>query len=103
MAFKEPVKLNNIQLTSLHTKCGAKTLKVYANIPNADFDVCENCKPTQEFSCEKSDKVILSLNPMLFQKVTHLAIYVVSNHGSEYSSINNLIVLGQPLGGIDVS
>jgi hypothetical protein len=40
---------------------------------------------------------------MLFQKVTHLAIYVVSNHGSEYSSINNLIVLGQPLGGIDVS
>ena len=104
--FNETVTLWSINIISNPIEYSRPVLiNLFINKPNMTFQDVESYIPVQEIELlpeelEPERKCLLKFTS--FQRVNHLTIFVEDNDGSEVTIIENIIIYGKPLKGMNM-
>ncbi|KAI8631018.1 DUF1000-domain-containing protein [Xylariaceae sp. FL1651] len=80
--FTGQVKLHSILLRSSPSASAPRTLRVFINREDLDFDAADELQPTQEFELSQTSEVQeLPVKRALFGKVQRLTLFFVDNFG----------------------
>ena len=102
-------KIHSIKIVSSQSPASApKTIQIFVNNPHLDFGSAEETHPVQTFKLKPSDlspdSPPLTLDFVLYQKVTCLSIFVKSNQGDDDRTIiNRFYLVGVPSPSLDMS
>lgn len=89
--FTGQVKLHTILIRSPPDSSAPRTLKVFINREDVDFDVAEEMRPTQTFELSQFNGVQeLSVRRALFGNVRRLALFFEDNFGDDSTRISYL-------------
>ncbi|TGJ86774.1 hypothetical protein E0Z10_g1969 [Xylaria hypoxylon] len=81
--FTGQVKLHSILLRSSPSTSAPRTLRVFINRDNLDFNNVDNISPTQEFELSQTSEVQeLPVRRVLFNSVRRLTLFFVDNFGT---------------------
>jgi len=109
--FMEAVKIHGFSFTTLATSLdaktsGPKTVKIFVDQPNLDFDGAAAAVATQTLvltAAQLDGRQLLSTF-VKFQKVHSLTIFIVDNQKNSAGTVlNRLSFVGTPLAGMNVS
>ena len=111
VAFNQIVSLKSL---SIHGKPGEetqsapRTVKVFANKPNYQFDDCSNKKPTQKIVVGETECVFggetIELDQTLFKNVRTITLFVETNQAdASQTKIGKIQFFGTPVHTTDVA
>ncbi|KAI0843475.1 translation protein [Hypoxylon sp. FL0890] len=93
--FTGQIKLHSILLRSSPSASAPKTLKVFINRDNMDFETAEELAPTQTFELSQTSEVQeLPVKRALFGKVQRLTLFFEENFGEGEEDVTRLSYLG---------
>ncbi|KAK6070545.1 hypothetical protein SCUP234_03100 [Seiridium cupressi] len=93
--FTGQVKLHSILLRSSPSDSAPRTLKVFINRSDLDFETASELDPTQEFELSQtSDVQELPVKRALFGKVQRLTLFLEDNFGDGDEDVTRLSYLG---------
>ncbi|KAK6197722.1 kinetochore-associated Ndc80 complex subunit spc25 [Pestalotiopsis sp. IQ-011] len=93
--FTGQVKLHSILLRSSPADCAPRTLKVFVNRTDLDFDTASELQPAQEFELSQTSEVQeLPVKRALFGKVQRLSLFLEDNFGGGDEDVTRLSYLG---------
>ncbi|KAI0163154.1 PITH domain-containing protein [Pestalotiopsis sp. NC0098] len=93
--FTGQVKLHSILLRSSPADCAPRTLKVFVNRTDLDFDTASELQPAQEFELSQTSEVQeLPVKRALFGKVQRLSLFLEDNFGDGDEDVTRLSYLG---------
>ncbi|KAI4600608.1 hypothetical protein KJ359_000967 [Pestalotiopsis sp. 9143b] len=93
--FTGQVKLHSILLRSSPADCAPRTLKVFINRTDLDFDTASELQPAQEFELSQTSEVQeLPVKRALFGKVQRLSLFLEDNFGDGDEDVTRLSYLG---------
>ncbi|OTA96671.1 hypothetical protein M434DRAFT_392604 [Hypoxylon sp. CO27-5] len=93
--FTGQVKLHSILLRSSPSDSAPRTLKVFINRDNIDFETAEELAPTQTFELSQTSEVQeLPVKRALFGKVQRLTLFFEDNFGGGEEDVTRLSYLG---------
>ncbi|KAI0142357.1 DUF1000-domain-containing protein [Hypoxylon sp. NC0597] len=93
--FTGQVKLYSILLRSSPSDSAPRTLKVFINRDNIDFETAEELAPTQTFELSQTSEVQeLPVKRALFGKVQRLTLFFEDNFGDGEEEVTRLSYLG---------
>eukprot|EP00471_Norrisiella_sphaerica_P000798 CAMPEP_0184487800 /NCGR_PEP_ID=MMETSP0113_2-20130426/10342_1 /TAXON_ID=91329 /ORGANISM="Norrisiella sphaerica, Strain BC52" /LENGTH=163 /DNA_ID=CAMNT_0026870209 /DNA_START=39 /DNA_END=530 /DNA_ORIENTATION=+ len=108
--FQEKVKIRGVSFcaeTKEGLASGPKSVKIFKDSPNLDFEDAEDSVPTQQFelteeNLTKGEKLKIKFTK--FQNVNSLTIFIESNQGDEdISALSNITFYGQVIAGTNMS
>ncbi|KAI1817104.1 translation protein [Poronia punctata] len=80
--FSGRVKLHSILVRGSQAASSPRTMRVYINRTDLDFDAVEDMKPTQELQLGQTSEVQeIPVKRVLFNNVHHLTLFIVDNFG----------------------
>ena len=104
LGFMQTVKLTQIQIGLPGNSSNPKTVKIFANVSNLDFNSATDTPPVQTFNIEEGmKKVVINLPVVKFQRVDYLTIFIEDNFGEEFTEFHSIAIYGNPIMGTDVS
>ncbi|OTA57866.1 DUF1000-domain-containing protein [Hypoxylon sp. EC38] len=93
--FTGQVKLHSILLRSSPSDSAPRTLKVFINRDNIDFETAEELAPTQTFELSQTSEIQeLPVKRALFGKVQRLTLFFEDNFGGGEEDVTRLSYLG---------
>ncbi|KAI1418089.1 DUF1000-domain-containing protein [Hypoxylon sp. FL1857] len=93
--FTGQVKLHSILVRSSPSDSAPRTLKVFINRDNIDFETAEELAPTQTFELSQTSEVQeLPVKRALFGKVQRLTLFFEDNFGDGDEDVTRLSYLG---------
>ncbi|CAJ2511800.1 Uu.00g074250.m01.CDS01 [Anthostomella pinea] len=93
--FTGQVKLHSILLRTSPAASAPRTLRVFINREDLDFDAAEELAPAQEFELSQTSEVQeLPVKRALFGKVQRLTLFFVDNFGDGDEDVTRLSYLG---------
>ncbi|KXJ97171.1 PITH domain-domain-containing protein [Microdochium bolleyi] len=93
--FTGQVKLHSILLRTSPSDSAPRTLRVFINRDDLDFDSAEELQPTQEFELSQTSQVQeLPVKRALFGKVQRLTLFFVDNFGDGDEDVTRVSYLG---------
>ncbi|KAI0859317.1 PITH domain-containing protein [Xylaria cubensis] len=88
--FTGQVKLHSILLRTSPSASAPRTLRVYINRDDLDFEGAESREPTQEFELSQTSEVQeVPVKKTLFRATQRLSLFFVDNFGTRRSDINS--------------
>ncbi|KAI0124908.1 PITH domain-containing protein [Xylariales sp. AK1849] len=93
--FTGQVKLHSILLRTSPSDSAPRTLKVFINRADIDFETATDLSPTQEFELSQTSEVQeLPVKRALFGKVQRLTLFLEDNFGDGDEDVTRLSYLG---------
>ncbi|KAI0402102.1 translation protein [Xylaria palmicola] len=88
--FAGQIKLHSIELRTSQNTCAPRTLRVFINRDDIDFDNADDLKPTQEFHLSQTSEILeIPVKRALFGSVHRLTLYFVNNFSTRHSDSNS--------------
>ncbi|KAM3584113.1 hypothetical protein VKS41_004079 [Umbelopsis sp. WA50703] len=99
--FNQTVRIHSLKIKAENTSFGPKTIKLYANRQNMDFDDADSVQETQTLEIKESDldgNSIINLRFVKFQNVSSIVLFIMDNQGDEDTTqIQQLTFIGSPV------
>ncbi|KAH8549792.1 galactose-binding domain-like protein [Umbelopsis sp. PMI_123] len=99
--FNQTVRIHSLKIKAPSPSHGPKTIKLYANKQNMDFDDADSVQETQTLQLSESDldgKAIINLRFVKFQNISSIVLFVIDNQGDEETTqIQQLTFIGSPV------
>jgi len=107
LGFNQALKLHSMKINCT-TANGPKNVKLFINQPNTlDFDSATSMEPVQMIELSKDDLNeggVIPLKYVKLQNVMSLLIFIKDNQsGDETTRIDNLVLIGSPVGTTNMS
>jgi hypothetical protein len=94
-SFTGQVKLHSILLRSSPSDSAPRTLKVFINRSDMDFETASELDPTQEFELSQTSEIQeLPVKRALFGKVQRVSLFLEDNFGDGDEDVTRLSYLG---------
>lgn len=85
--------MNQIEFSTKGDNSTPKSVKLYVNKINIDFENVSNLIATEEFTLENQKEIKLLLKKSKMRNVSSISIFIDSNYGSKTTKISNLKIL----------
>ncbi|GAB5359083.1 hypothetical protein AAMO2058_000513900 [Amorphochlora amoebiformis] len=96
LPFKSAVKARGLVITGGEGESCPKTVKVFVNMPNLDFEEAEDTPPVAQFEISKAEKTqSFRLPAAKFNMVRWITIFVEDNHGADFTIIKFIDFTGR--------
>jgi len=99
--FNQTVRLHSLKIKAANVSHGPKTIKLYANKQNMDFDDADSVQETQILELQGSDldgQSIINLRFVKFQNISSIVLFIMDNQGDEETTqIQQLTFIGSPV------
>lgn len=79
-----------MEFTTKGDQTGPKSIKLYVNKLNLDFENVSNISPSEEFIVENQKEVKLVLKKAKMRNVSSISIFIDTNYGDKITKISNL-------------
>mmetsp|Transcript_6972 Transcript_6972/g.10989 ORF Transcript_6972/g.10989 Transcript_6972/m.10989 type:complete len:263 (-) Transcript_6972:205-993(-) len=94
LPFKQTVKPRAVVLHAKIQESAPKTVKVFINMPNLEFQDAEDADPTVEFTME-GETATFKLPAAKCNCVSSMTIFVEDNHGADATVLHHLDIIGK--------
>lgn len=105
--FLGECKLHSLKFGAKNTAAAPKTVWLFVNKPNLDFNEAEDSKPTQKIKLTPSSfgpAELVTLDFVIFQKVHCLSLFIEDNQEDEEQTIlDHLLIIGVPPTNMDMT
>lgn len=105
LSLNTTVKLTALVLGLPGNSSCPRTLKLFMNSESLGFDAASDQKPLQEIVISNSSitEFVVNLQAVKWQRTDSITIFVVDNHGADFSSLTSISIHGSSINGTDVS